>query len=1294
MPFAEEQQAFFFGRDRDAELIADNLIAYRLTLLYGPSGVGKSSVLAAAVVPRLRRMDGPGIDGGPAAIVVTARSWRDDPLNRIESATAEALVAAGLGDERIRVDPNRTLAEHLIAWATDSGAEFYVILDQFEELFLYHDDPDDRALIEIAEAIADKQVPAHFLLAVREDALASLDRFKGRIPNLFSNYYRLEHLDVEAGRRAIVGPLEAFNTQAAPPDRMMIEPELVDDVLHQTQAGKVLVGTSGEGQVASSGVGGIETAHLQLVMVRLWAAERADRSPTLRASTLEALGGADAIVRSNLDDAMGRLAAAEQDLAASVFRQLVTPSGTKIAHSLDDLADYADVSADELKPVLTRLAYDEEGGRVLRSVPAALDRPDAPRYEIYHDALAGAVLEWRSRHELEAQKDAALSRLINEQRARRRRYMRLGLILMLVGLLVASGVLLLRLRDDSQRNRADRLATEAANALTADPQEATRLALEAIDVARTESARATLRAAAASFTVERAFSGHGGAVLSAAMSADEKRVVTASDDGTARVWDAASGQVLATLDAGTRRVFGAQLSPTDDDLALTWDDGGVVRLWSVSDAAERTTLAAPQGAVRSAAFAPDGATVAAIGDDGDVHLWDVASGRPMALDHGQDVASALLFLPDGDSIVTGDGGGNVHVWSVSTGEELAQPISTRASEDDTFSYVTALAADETGEVVAVGNSYADLFVWRWQEQQRTENPRYRWDPALGTRAILDVEFAPGSQADVALVTEKAGFLWRTAESAIPIRLDGHVDWALDVAFAPSDGDFVVTGSRDGTALVFDALTGGRLAQLRGHHGEVNTVSVDHEGRILTASRDGTARLWERPETRLVGTHDEWVIGLAVNEEADIAASVGHDGVARVWDRPATEAASERWTERWTINEPSLPLELEAVAIHPGGRHVATAGSTGTVTVWELLDDGAYELRDEWQLTGSVTSLAFDASGEHLAAGTSAGALSVWSWESRDPVRSIASHPDMTFVAWSPTESVIATGGSDGAVRLWDSATLDPLQELSGHSDQVWSVMFSPDGRRIVSASSDLTARVWPLDDPDRAIVLRGHDVRLSAASFDRTGERVITADAAGRIGFWQAESGASLELGQVHGDSVNGIYVLADGRVLSVGDDRAVRLSGCQWCELTDDELADTLRARLQQVPAPAEREVAEDVSIVDVAPGDCLPELSEESIERVDPLPCEQPHASEVFAIFELPADPDAAYPDDVHAQADELCEAHLEEYTGTAADPAAFVVHSLVPLEASWFTDRQVICLLSDPNGPITGSARSAGT
>ena len=408
MPYAEEDAALFFGREAEKEIIAANLQAYRLTLLYGASGVGKSSVLRAGVAHHLRQLAAQAVTerGALEFVVVVFSSWRDDSVPHLIASIRDSVADALVGASPAISPPSGSLVETLAQWTSQIDCELLVILDQFEEYFLYHpqEDGEGTLAVELPRAISRPGLRANFLLSIREDSLAKLDRFKGRIPNLFDNYLRIDHLDRRAGREAIEKPIAHFNRlQTTTSSPITIEPPLIDAVLDQVRAGRVLLGDAGRGgigtDVQTSPGQRIETPYLQLVMTRLWKEERGANSNVLRLETLNNLGGADRIVRTHLDDVMNALTPGERRAAARVFRYLVTPSGTKIAHTIADLADYAGLPQSQLEPIAEKLSSGDL--RIIRPIAPSPDKPTVPRYEIFHDVLAPAILDWRQRADAE-----------------------------------------------------------------------------------------------------------------------------------------------------------------------------------------------------------------------------------------------------------------------------------------------------------------------------------------------------------------------------------------------------------------------------------------------------------------------------------------------------------------------------------------------------------------------------------------------------------------------------------------------------------------------------------------------------------------------------------------------------------------------------------------------------------------------------------------------------------------------------------------------------------------------------
>jgi Novel STAND NTPase 1 len=399
---------FFFGREGETQVVAANVMASRLTVLYGESGVGKSSLLRAGAARHLMEIARENVArrGTPRHVVavfpfddgVARRSWRQNPVPAILDAVERAVRSLGLEVPPPSVDGR--MSAQLEAWTQRLGSDLVIVLDQFEEYLLYHEGEDGPGTLayELPLAVKQTNLHANFLISIREDMLARLDSFKRRLPEIFDNCVRVRHLSREDARSAIVKPLDSYNDLSGPDDQVSIEPALVDTLLDELEAGRVVVGVAGAGMSdpARPDDHPVETPYLQLVMTRLWEEERASGSRTLRLATLERLGHSELIVKTHLDGKMKGLPSYARLVAARAFHHLVTPSGSKIAHSAEDLAAYTGLDAADIEPVLRRLTESEY--RILRPVARSTADDAPPRYEIFHDVLGTPILDWRARY--------------------------------------------------------------------------------------------------------------------------------------------------------------------------------------------------------------------------------------------------------------------------------------------------------------------------------------------------------------------------------------------------------------------------------------------------------------------------------------------------------------------------------------------------------------------------------------------------------------------------------------------------------------------------------------------------------------------------------------------------------------------------------------------------------------------------------------------------------------------------------------------------------------------------------
>jgi hypothetical protein len=362
-PFGEDDADFFFGRARDVRIICANLESEPITVLYGASGVGKSSALQAGVLPRLRKLH-------KGITVNYFRNWQDKKELQL-------------------------LVERLATLADPIEAELgFILLDQFEEFLLYHEQNSIGNEVDssLSRLVNREDLPSKLLIGIREDSLSALDQRLGiRIPGLLLNTLQIEHLDVNAAREAIVKPLEAFVERTG--QQYLIEPDLVDEILRGAQSSASVGLSAGVGQAkGTKGARQIETVYLQLVLKRIWTEKETQESKQLRLQTFRRIGGSNKIVESHVTRVMRSLASGSQrTIASRLFPYLITPSGRKVAQETQDLIEWGRAPKERVTAVLKSLSSSSET-RLLRRLAA----PEM--YELFHDVLAIPMLAWHRRY--------------------------------------------------------------------------------------------------------------------------------------------------------------------------------------------------------------------------------------------------------------------------------------------------------------------------------------------------------------------------------------------------------------------------------------------------------------------------------------------------------------------------------------------------------------------------------------------------------------------------------------------------------------------------------------------------------------------------------------------------------------------------------------------------------------------------------------------------------------------------------------------------------------------------------
>ena len=1234
-PFEANLAGVFFGRTDDIRHALDSFQAMTTTVpgtlrslaVVGASGSGKSSLLRAGIVPRLARM-------GDWVVVPTFMPH--EGASPLEALARKVAICMDDGTtwqtilERLTGAPGqlKSIAQDLIDRANTSStgsaarppvSKLLIAVDQAEELFRFKESDRLAFLAAVRDALQDA-TPVCLALTIRSeftvtDAAAVMKDMLGvQLP--------LWPLDQVQLRAAIERPADMAGVQ--------FEDGLVDRILDDVRGGDAL-------------------PLLAFTLARLFEEPRGGDGK-ISEPTYERLGGVEGALRLQADQAKAALATkdlgdvvlptlkrfVDVSVTGEVVRRPVTVAGLSpqeravvdafvqarllTTSGANDAQPVAEVVHEALFRAWPPLQMAIAGWKDELRLRSNLQREakewlDAGRDPdvLYKGARLAQASEWLAN--VKDPVDETVREFIRacERDAwaaeRRRRMVTAafgGAALILLGLLIFVFVL----RNSAKRSAAEakhqasiafsrELASSSESNLSIDPELSLLLARDAVGQSRTREAKdALFRALSASFVRAR-LDRHTGPVTQSSFSPDGSRVVTASADGTARVWDARTGRAIAVLPGvSPAAIRSVAFSPDSQEVVIGAADGNA-RILSATTGHQIVLLTKhPEGSINDVRFSPDGSEVLTGNQDGTATLWIAETGAVLEVFPRTGHTGAVLglsFSPDGSKVVTASADDMARIWSSSTGD-LEQTLEGHRG----FVWTAEFSRDGQRVVTASSDKTAGV-----------------WDAKTGRNLMLlaghagivnTAEFSQNGQWIVTASQDRTARVWNASNGSLVSIMKGHTSGLATALFSP-DGRRVLTASADTTARIWDAATGVLIAVLRGHTDQLKdaefspdgrdvvTASLDHTARIwdaasnqvvlghmgrvrsaafspddtwvVTSSEDGTARIWNAVTGATVSTlvgHTDWVVDAQFSPDGERVVTASLDGTARIWNAASGD-------ELQVLRPQGTPSAFVKALFSPDGLDVLTASADRTARLWDAAS--GREIDPPLQHGGRVLDAKFNKDGTKIVTASDDKIAYVWDTTDGHLLERLEGHADRVLVAnFSPDGRLVVTASADRTARVWDASTGASLRTLGGsYNARVLDAGFSPDGRRIVTAGDDGVARVWEARTGSEVFDLRGNTQAVEAAVFSPDGRWIATAGADSTVRLWDATDGEEVAVLIGHDDAVESVEFSSDSTALvTASNDDTSRVFACQQVCVPLPRLLALLPDRITRPLTPEER--------------------------------------------------------------------------------------------------------------------------
>ena len=631
------------------------------------------------------------------------------------------------------------------------------------------------------------------------------------------------------------------------------------------------------------------------------------------------------------------------------------------------------------------------------------------------------------------------------------------------------------------------------------------------------------------------FIGHQKELNRVGISKDNQRVISASNDGTAKLW-AINGELIATLDGHIKGVKRARFNNQGNKI-LTVDHDRFIKIWDGFTGEFLQKIDTYQGDIFNAAETDITEARFDLGDqriitahaDGKVKLFDLKGNLIRSFErHLKQVNGMWLSNPDEKQLLTFSNDHTVRLWEVQTGKIIFTWKTNDKVQAAAFSadnqYVAA--GDDTGKIYLWSRNNGNLLhTFKVGEKHRAKVSHLAFQPKVDNVSkglILAASF-----------DDHSVWMWSTKTRDVEYSFSQLGEVVKHAVFSP-DGRHLMATS-DSFIRVWDVERGQLIQKIGGHQGDVAYAAYANEGKwIISAGMDKTARLWSTSPIdhnfKILTGHTNVIKKTVFSPNGEYLLSISEDYTAKLWK-------TESGNMGRFLNSFELSKETSDLLFSPDSQSFAIT-VRDNVKRWDINGNPLPELIGH---TNKVNRIKFSSDGKQILTTSNDQTAKLWNTENGEPIKIFSHNTEVNWANFIHNNSRIITVSNDGQITLWDINS-NEKKLIGRQAHGVCYVSLSFDGRYVVIGTQDTQTKLWSLEEDEAEKSLEHNDL-LEHAIFSLDSKYLLTSSQDHNVKLWDVKTSKLLQTLKGHTAEVKYAAFSPDNRfIATAAHDHSARL--------------------------------------------------------------------------------------------------------------------------------------------------------